>query len=205
MSTTLSSPASTATVAEVPLWRPALTLFVVLTLVTGLAYPLLVTGIAQAVFPQQANGSLIAHDGKTVGSALIGQSFSDPGHFWGRPSATAPMAYNAANSSGSNLAPTAPALVDAVKARIEALRAADPGNTAPVPVDLVTASASGLDPHISRAAADYQVARVARVRGLPVQKVQALVEQHAERRWLGFIGEPRVNVLQLNLALEATR
>lgn len=204
MTTTLATPATTAATSEVPLWRPALTLFVVFSLVTGLAYPLLVTGVAQTVFPQQANGSLIARDGKTVGSALIGQRFSEPGHFWGRPSATAPMDNNAANSVGSNLAPTAPALVDAVKARVEALRAVDPGNTAPVPVDLVTTSASGLDPHISRAAADYQAARVARVRGLPVPQVQALVEQHTEGRWLGFVGEPRVNVLQLNLALDAT-
>lgn len=184
-----------------PILRPALTLFVALSLVTGLAYPLVVTGVAQTVFPSQANGSLIVQDGKAVGSALIGQQFTDPGHFWGRPSATAPMSHNAGASSGSNLAPTAPALVDAVKARIEALRAADPGNTAAVPLDLVTTSASGLDPHISRAAADYQAARVARVRGLPLQRVQALVEQHTEGRWLGLIGEPRVNVLQLNLAL----
>lgn len=203
MTATLSSTAPAAQAAtDVPLWRPALTLFVVLSLVTGLAYPLVVTGVAQTLFPQQANGSLIVQGGKTVGSALIGQTFTDPGHFWSRPSATGPMPYNAANSGGSNLAPTAPALTDAVKARIEALRAADPGNTRPVPVDLVTASASGLDPHISRAAADYQVARVARVRGLPVHKVQALVEQHTEGRWLGFIGEPRVNVLKLNLALQ---
>lgn len=185
------------------LLRPALTLFIALSLVTGLAYPLLVTGIAQALFPQQANGSLVERHGRVVGSALIGQQFSDAGHFWGRPSATAPTPYNAANSAGSNLAPTAPALVDAVRARIAALRAADPGNTAPVPVDLVTASASGLDPHISRAAADFQVARVARARGLPLGRVQALVDQHTEGRWLGFIGEPRVNVLQLNLALDA--
>jgi len=141
-------------------------------------------------------------DGKPVGSELIGQAFTDPGHFWSRPSATAPMPYNAANSAGSNLAPTAPALVDAVKARVQALQAADPGNTAPVPVDLVTASASGLDPHISRAAADYQAARVARVRGLPIERVKALVAEHSEGRWLGFIGEPRVNVLALNQALD---
>lgn len=185
-----------------PLLRPAVTLFVVLSLITGIAYPLVVTGIAQTAFPEAANGSLILENGQPVGSALIGQGFSDPGHFWSRPSATSPMPYNAANSGGSNLAPSAPALVDAVKARIEALRAADPGNTAPVPVDLVTASASGLDPHISRAAADYQVARVARVRGLPVDQVRALVQAHAEGRWLGFIGEPRVNVLKLNLALD---
>jgi K+-transporting ATPase ATPase C chain len=184
------------------LLRPALTLFVVLSLVTGVAYPLVVTGVAQAAFPEAANGSLIVENGKPVGSALIGQSFSDPRHFWSRPSATAPMPYNAANSAGSNLAPTAPALVDAVKARIEALRQADPANTAPVPVDLVTASASGLDPHISRAAADYQSARVARVRGLPLSQVQALVQAHTEGRWLGVVGEPRVNVLKLNLALD---
>ncbi|NCT83687.1 MAG: potassium-transporting ATPase subunit KdpC [Comamonadaceae bacterium] len=187
---------------EQPLWRPALTLFLVLSLVTGLAYPLLVTGLAQTLFPAQANGSLLLRDGQPVGSALIGQAFSNPGHFWGRPSATAPAPYNAANSGGSNLAPTAPALVEAVQARIAALRAADPGNAAPVPVDLVTASASGLDPHISRAAADYQLARVARVRGLPVAAVRALVDQHAEGRWLGLLGEPRVNVLALNLALD---
>lgn len=188
-----------------PLLRPALTLFVALSLVTGLAYPLVVTGVAQSVFPEAANGSLIVQDGKPVGSALIGQNFTDPGHFWGRPSATGPMPYNAANSVGSNLAPTAPALTDAVKARIEALRQADPGNTAPVPVDLVTASASGLDPHISRAAADYQAARVARVRGLPVEQVRALVQDHTEGRWLGVVGEPRVNVLKLNLALDRAR
>ncbi|MDR7272390.1 K+-transporting ATPase ATPase C chain [Pelomonas saccharophila] len=182
--------------------RPALTLFVLLSLVTGLAYPLLVTGVAQTLFPHAANGSLLVDNGKPAGSELIGQSFTDAGHFWSRPSATAPMPYNAANSAGSNLAPTAPALTDAVKVRVEALRAADPGNTTPVPVDLVTASASGLDPHISRAAADYQLARVARVRGLPVERVRALVDQHTEGRWLGFLGEPRVNVLALNLALE---
>lgn len=197
-----SSPTPTATSSDVPLWRPAVTLFVLLSLVTGLAYPLLVTGVAQTVFPEQAAGSLVVHEGKTVGSALIGQPFADPGRFWSRPSATGPMPNNAANSSGSNLAPTAPALTDAVKARIEALRAADPGNTAPVPVDLVTTSASGLDPHISRAAADYQLARVARVRGLPAERVKALVDEHTEGRWLGFIGEPRVHVLLLNLALD---
>lgn len=185
-----------------PLLRPALTLFVALSLLTGLAYPLLVTGVAQAVFPEAANGSLIVENGRAVGSALIGQRFSDPGHFWGRPSATAPMPYNATNSGGSNLAPTAPALVDAVRARIEALRAADPGNVSPVPVDLVTASGSGLDPHISRAAADFQVARVARVRALAPGQVQALVQAHTEGAWLGLVGEPRVNVLKLNLALD---
>ncbi|MCU0969977.1 MAG: potassium-transporting ATPase subunit KdpC [Rubrivivax sp.] len=184
--------------------RPALVLFVALSLITGLAYPLLVTGIAQLAFPAQANGSLIVQDGKAVGSELIGQPFADPKRFWGRPSATSPMPYNAANSAGSNLGPSHPALADAVKARIEALRTADPGNTAPVPVDLVTASASGLDPHISRAAADWQAARVARVRGLPEARVRALVEQHTEAPLLGFIGEARVHVLRLNLALDAT-
>ncbi|MCE4557586.1 potassium-transporting ATPase subunit KdpC [Pelomonas cellulosilytica] len=179
--------------------RPAITLFVVLSLVTGLAYPLVVTGLAQGLFPQAANGSLVEHSGRPVGSSLVGQSFTQPGHFWGRPSA---VNDDATNSGGSNLAPTAPALAEAVKARIAALRAADPGNTAPVPVDLVTASASGLDPHISRAAADYQAARVARVRGLPVEQVRAFVARLAEGPVLGFIGEPRVNVLALNLALE---
>lgn len=185
--------------------RPALTLLVALSLITGLAYPLAVTGIAQLAFPQAANGSLILRDGQAVGSELIGQSFTEPRHFWGRPSATGPMPYNAANSSGSNLGPSHPALAEAVKARIESLRAADPGNTAPVPVDLVTASASGLDPHISRAAADYQLARVARVRGLPEERVRSLIEQHTEQPLLGFIGEPRVNVLRLNLALDDGR
>ena len=182
--------------------RPALTLFVLLSLVTGLLYPLAVTGIAQVAFSDSANGSLITRDGKAVGSALIGQAFTDPGHFWGRPSATAPMPYNAANSGGSNQGPSNPALAEAVRARIAALRAADPGQTAAVPVDLVTASASGLDPHISRAAADYQAARVARARGLPEAQVRALVAQHTEAPLLGFIGEARVHVLRLNLALD---
>lgn len=183
--------------------RPALTLFVTLSLVTGLVYPLAVTGIAQLVFPDRADGSLITRDSKVIGSELIGQSFNDPKHFWGRPSATSPMPYNGSGSSGSNLGPSSPALADAVKARIAALRLADPGNTAPVPVDLVTASASGLDPHISRAAADYQAARVARMRGLPVAAVQELIERNTEAPLLGFIGEPRVHVLRLNLALAA--
>jgi len=186
-----------------PLLRPALVLFVVLSLLTGLLYPLLVTGVAQTVLPHQANGSLILRDGQAVGSELIGQPFSQPGHFWSRPSATGPMPYNGGASSGSNLGPSNPALAEAVQARIAALRAADPGNTAPVPVDLVTASASGLDPHISLAAARYQVARVARARGLPVEQVNALVDQHTEDTWLGFLGEARVNVLALNLALDA--
>ncbi|PVY58325.1 MULTISPECIES: potassium-transporting ATPase subunit KdpC [unclassified Simplicispira] len=184
-------------------FRPTLVLFVVLSLVTGLAYPLAVTGLAQVLFPDQANGSLVKAKGVVVGSALIGQPFSQPGHFWSRPSATAPDPYNAAASSGSNLGPSNPALAEAVSARIAALRAADPGNTAPVPVDLVTTSASGLDPHISRAAADYQVNRVARALGLPPQRVQALVAEHTEGTLLGFLGEPRVNVLRLNLALDA--
>ncbi|RYX96158.1 MAG: potassium-transporting ATPase subunit KdpC [Comamonadaceae bacterium] len=183
--------------------RPALVLFTVLTLVTGVAYPLVVTGAAQTLFPAQASGSLIVRDGKPVGSALIGQNFSDPGHFWGRPSATGPMPYNASASGGSNQGPLNPALVDAVKGRIEALRAADSGNAAPVPVDLVTASASGLDPHISPAAAHYQVARVAGARKLPVDKVQALVEGNTEKPLLAFLGESQVNVLKLNLALDA--
>ncbi|MBL8348285.1 MAG: potassium-transporting ATPase subunit KdpC [Rubrivivax sp.] len=185
------------------LLRPAVVLFVGLSLLTGLVYPLLVTGLAQAVFPHAANGSLFVQGGQVVGSELIGQPFADPKHFWSRPSATGPMAYNAGASSGSNLGPTNPALADAVKGRIEALRAADPGNSAPVPVDLVTASASGLDPHISRAAADYQLKRVARARNLPEADVRSLVDQHTEGRLLGFIGEARVNVLALNLALDA--
>lgn len=182
--------------------RPALVLFAVLSLATGLAYPLLVTGAAQLLFPHQAAGSLVLKDGKPVGSLLIGQSFTDPKYFWSRPSATGPVPYNGGASAGSNLGPRNPALADAVKARVEALRAADPGNTAVVPVDLVTASASGLDPHISAAAARYQAARVARVRQRPEAEVRALVEQHTERAWLGFLGEPRVNVLALNLALD---
>jgi len=182
--------------------RPALVILVALTFVTGVAYPLLVTGVAQAVFPSQAQGSLITKDGKLVGSALIGQSFDDPKYFWGRPSATSPFPYNAASSSGSNLSPTNPDLVKAVQARVEALRAADPGNTAPVPVDLVTASGSGLDPHISPAAALYQVSRVAKARKLDPERVRQLVAQHTEGRWLGLLGEPRVNVLALNLALD---
>lgn len=183
--------------------RPALVLFVVLTVITGVVYPLLVTGIAQFAFPRQAMGSLIFKDGKAVGSSLIGQNFSDPKHFWGRLSATTPMPYNAGSSSGSNLGPLNPALADAVKARVDALRAIDPGNTAAVPVDLATASASGLDPDISVAAARYQVARVAKARQLPVDAVAALVEQHVEPPLWGLLGEPRVNVLRLNLSLDA--
>jgi K+-transporting ATPase ATPase C chain len=177
-------------------------MLVVLSVVTGVAYPALVTAIAQAVFPHQANGSLIVKDGKTLGSALIGQPFDDPKYFWSRPSATSPHGYNAGSSSGSNLGPTNPALIRAVQERVEALRAADPGNTAPVPVDLVTASGSGLDPHISPAAALYQTGRVARARKLDETAVRTLVERHIEGRQLGFLGEPRVNVLALNLALD---
>ena len=183
--------------------RPAVMSFLLLTLLTGIAYPLLVTGIAQVTMPAKANGSLIMRDGKPVGSSLIGQSFSDPKYFWGRPSATSPMPNNAASSGGSNLGPTNPALMDAVKARVQALRDADPGNTQPVPVDLVTASASGLDPHISPAAAEYQLARVARVRNLRPDALRKLVAEHTEGRQFGILGEPRVNVLELNLALDA--
>lgn len=201
---TLTSPRATTTPPTEGLWRPAGVLFAVLSLVTGLAYPLAVTGVAQVALPTQANGSLIQRDGQVIGSRLIGQPFSDPAHFWGRPSATSPMPNNAANSGGSNLGPSNPALIEAVKARVAALKAADPGQTAPVPVDLVTTSASGLDPHISRAAADYQLPRIARLRGLPESALRALVEAHTERPWLGFLGEPRVNVLQLNLDLDAS-
>ena len=185
--------------------RPVLIIFFVLTLLTGVVYPLVVTGVAQGLFPAQAAGSLLVRDGKPVGSALIGQNFSDPKHFWGRPSATGPMPYNASASSGSNQGPLNPALTDAVKGRVEALRAADPGNTDPVPVDLVTASASGLDPEISLAAARYQVARVAKARAIPAARVQGLVDQQSQRPLFGFFGEARVNVLQLNLALETLR
>ncbi len=185
--------------------RPALVLFALLTALTGVAYPLLVTGVGQAAFPAEAEGSLIERGGKAVGSSLIGQNFSDPKYFWGRPSATGPMPYNANASGGSNQGPLNPALVDAVKGRIDALRAADPGNTAPVPVDLVTASGSGLDPHVSVAGARFQAARVARVRSLPVAKVQQLIESNSEGRLFGLLGEPRVNVLRLNLALDAAR
>jgi potassium-transporting ATPase KdpC subunit len=184
--------------------RPAVVILLLLTVVTGVAYPLVVTGIAQAVFPAQANGSLILRNGRVVGSALIGQPFVDPGYFWGRLSATAPFGYNGAASSGSNFGPLNPALHVAAKARIDALREADPGNPAPIPVDLVTASASGLDPHVSPAAAIYQVRRVARARGLDEATVRRLVEQHTEGRQWGVLGEPRVNVLALNLALAGT-
>ncbi|MEJ8846907.1 potassium-transporting ATPase subunit KdpC [Variovorax rhizosphaerae] len=185
--------------------RPALVIFTALTLITGVLYPLAVTGVAQVAFPAQAEGSLVMRDGKAVGSTLIGQNFSDPRHFWGRPSATAPMPYNAAASGGANQGPLNPALADAVKARIDALRAADPNNTAPVPVDLVTASASGLDPHISPAAARYQALRVARARNMQAAQVEELITRHTEGALWGLLGEPRVNVLALNLALDQPR
>jgi K+-transporting ATPase ATPase C chain len=185
--------------------KPAVVLLVLLSVLTGLVYPLLVTGIAQTVFPAQANGSLIvASDGRLVGSRLIGQTFDDPKYFWGRLSATGPFAYNSAASSGSNLGPLNPTLVENAQGRIDALRQADPGGQRPIPVDLVTASGSGLDPHISPASAQWQVDRVARVRGLAPGDVQALVARHTEGRQWGFFGEARVNVLALNLALDAT-
>ena len=184
--------------------RSALMMFFILTILTGVAYPLAVTAIAQLLFPHQANGSLISKDGKPIGSTLIGQPFDDPKYFWGRPSATAPFPYNAAASSGSNLGPTNPALIETVKMRVAALKAADPGNDTPVPVDLVTASGSGLDPHISSASAEYQVRRVARARGREEALVRTLVSQHTEGRQLGMLGERRVNVLALNLALDAS-
>ena len=184
--------------------RSALMMFFILTILTGVAYPLAVTGIAQLLFPHQANGSLIYKDGKPIGSMLIGQPFDDPRYFWGRPSATAPFPYNAAASSGSNLGPTNPALTEAVKARVAALKSADPGNDTPVPVDLVTASGSGLDPHISPAAAEYQARRVARARGREEAFVRTVVRQHTEGRQFGVLGETRVNVLALNLALDAS-
>lgn len=184
--------------------RPALVMLVLMTVITGLLYPLVATGLAQVLFPARANGSLIVDkDGKAIGSSLIGQSFTEPRYFWGRPSATTPMANNGASSTGSNQGPTNPALTDAVKQRIDALRAADSGNNAPVPVDLVTASGSGLDPEISPAAAQYQVMRVAKARGLDAAQVQKLVTDATSGRQLGMLGEPRVNVLQLNLALDA--
>ncbi|KNE27271.1 MULTISPECIES: potassium-transporting ATPase subunit KdpC [Achromobacter] len=182
--------------------RPALVVFAALSLVTGLAYPFLTRGVAAVVFPHEAAGSLITQGDKVVGSALIGQSFTAPQYFWGRPSATAPMPYNGAASGGSNLGPRNPALAQAIQDRIAALKAADPDNPTPVPVDLVTASGSGLDPSISPAAASYQAARVARARHVPRAQVDALIQAHTEKPWLALLGEPVVNVLTLNLALD---
>jgi K+-transporting ATPase ATPase C chain len=183
-------------------FRPALIILLVFTILTGLIYPLFVTGFAQLIFPRQANGSLIVQNGQVTGSELIGQSFDDPKYFWGRLSATSPFPYNAAASSGSNYGPTNPALLDEVKARIAALKAADPGNTQPIPVDLVTSSGSGLDPDISVAAALYQLPRVARIRGISEITVRTLIDRCTTGRQLGFLGEPRVNVLELNRALD---
>jgi potassium-transporting ATPase KdpC subunit len=183
-------------------FMPAVRMLLVLSALTGVIYPLVVTGISRVAFPSASTGSLIVSDGKTVGSDLIGQPFDDPKYFWSRPSATSPQPYNGASSSGSNLGPRNPALADAIKDRIKALRDADPGNAAAVPVDLITASGSGLDPHISVAAADYQLARVAKTRGLAVDDVRRLVAAHTEGRTFGVLGEPRVNVLELNLALD---
>jgi len=185
--------------------RPAVTLLILMTAVTGIAYPLVVTGVAEVLFPGQAAGSLIVKDDKPVGSRLIGQPFSDPRYFWSRPSATSPQPYNGLSSGGSNLGPLNPALTDAVKARIAALQATDPTNHAPIPVDLVTASGSGLDPDISLAAAYYQADRIARLRHLSPDRVRALIAEHAKGRLLGVIGEPRVNVLELNLALDTMK
>jgi K+-transporting ATPase ATPase C chain len=183
--------------------RPALTLFIALSVITGLAYPALVTVAAKAAFSEQATGSLVKKGTQTVGSELIGQAFSDPAHFWGRPSATSPMSHNASSSGGSNLGPSNIALRDAVKERVEALHQVDPENQSTIPVDLITASASGLDPHISVAAARYQIPRIAKVRKLSNSQLNNLIEHHTQGIWLGFLGEPRVNVLKLNLALDA--
>jgi potassium-transporting ATPase KdpC subunit len=182
--------------------RPALSLLLAMTILLGIGYPLLITGIAKLAFARQAEGSLIHEDGKLIGSTLIGQSFSDPKYFWGRPSATSPQPYNGLASGASNLGPLNPALLDAVKANAKALHDADPENRQPIPVDLVTASGSGLDPEISIAAAQYQAARVARARNLTVERIEALIDAHEEGRLFGFIGERRVNVLTLNLALD---
>jgi K+-transporting ATPase ATPase C chain len=182
--------------------RPAVSLFVVLSVLTGLIYPFVVTGLGSLLFARQAAGSLLQRNGLVVGSTLIGQNFTDPGHFWGRLSATSPQPNNGLASGGSNLGPENPALIDAVKARIDALHQADPDNSRPIPIDLATASASGLDPDISPAAASYQATRVAHRRGIPVERVQALIAEHTAGRQWGMLGEARVNVLQLNLALE---
>jgi len=201
MNTQVQSPQPSPPVQE-GLVRPMLVVFIALSLITGLLYPGVITAISKAVFPHQAAGSLIAKDGKVIGSELIGQPFSDPKYFWGRLSATAPMPYNPAASAGSNLGPTNPALTDAARARIDALHAADPDNQARVPVDLVTASGSGLDPQISPAAAEYQAARVARIRGIPLEQVNQLIAANTEAPQLSLLGDPGVNVLKLNLALD---
>jgi len=208
----MSPTSSKPPVAPVPSRTPvgalaakAAAMLAVMTLLTGVAYPLVVTAIANAAAAHAVNGSLLVEDGRVVGSELIGQPFTDPKYFWGRPSATTPMPYNAGASAGSNLGPTNDALTNAAKERIDALRAVDPDNTAPVPVDLVTASGSGLDPHITPAAASYQVRRVAKARGLPEQRVRELVGAATEARTFGVLGEPRVNVLRLNLALDRAR
>jgi K+-transporting ATPase ATPase C chain len=185
--------------------RPALVLFGALTILTGAIYPLAVTGAGQALFPVQATGSIVERQGVAVGSSLIGQSFTSPQYFWGRPSATAPMANNGVGSGGANLGPLNSALLDAIKGRVETLKAADPGKTAPIPVDLVTASGSGLDPHLSVAGIQYQAGRVAAQRKLPAERVNALIDAHTEKQLFGFLGEPRVNVLALNLALDAEK
>lgn len=185
--------------------RPALMTLLLLTIITGLLYPLAVTGVAQALFPRQANGSLIVQNGQVLGSSLIGQPFDDLKYFWSRPSATSPFPYNAAASGGSNLGPTNPALIKAVQDRVATLTAADPDNPLPIPADLITASGSGLDPHLSPAAADYQVRRVARARGMDEDVVRRLVAEHTEGRQWGVLGEPRVNVLLVNLALDRHR
>lgn len=185
--------------------RPALTMLLLMTVLTGVVYPLTVTGLAQLFFQEQANGSVIVWEGKVIGSNLIGQYFDKPEYFWTRPSATTPFPYNAAASGGSNLGPTNPVLIEAVKARVIALRAADPGNDVTIPVDLVTSSGSGLDPHISPAAAFYQLRRVARARGIEESVLRDLVAQHTQGRQLGVLGEPRVHVLLLNLALDERR
>ena len=189
----------------VRLIRPAVSLLALMTVLLGIVYPLVITGAAKVAFPRQAGGSLIFQNGKLIGSTLIGQSFSDPKYFWGRPSATSPQPYNGLASSGSNLGPLNPALLDAVKANAKALRDADPDNRLPIPVDLVSASGSGLDPEISPAAAHYQAARVARARNLPLEQVESVIRAHEQGRLLGFIGEPRINVLEANLALDHLR
>lgn len=202
MNTQAQSPQASSPPEQAGLVRPMVAVFIALSLITGLLYPGVITAISKAVFPHQAGGSLIEKDGRAVGSELIGQPFSDPKYFWGRLSATAPMPYNPAASGGSNLGPTNPALTDAARARIDALHTADPDNQAPVPVDLVTASGSGLDPHISPAAAGYQAARVARLRGIPVEQVKQLIAASTEAPLLPVLGDPGVNVLKLNLALD---